>query len=231
MQNSCKPVFPGRPVRLDGCTFRVFVTNRQGDGADLWRDYNQRACCEQHIEKLKNDLQVDGFCMKDFYATESAFLSVCLTYDLLSLYQHASSPEQRGKAGFNRPATLRAAAFIGGAVLGNRSRTSVLYIAKSWGGLDKHKPLIDNILQWPGATSPKLPPEPLGDGGDRRDISGKTARSLGKNQPTLEFELNNREKRRESAVKFITSRTRYCGSQIALGNDIVLFGCRGAEVC
>jgi|688.fasta_scaffold56968_9 hypothetical protein len=26
-------------------------------------------CCEQHIEELKNDLQADGFCMKDFYAT------------------------------------------------------------------------------------------------------------------------------------------------------------------
>ena len=55
---------------------------------------------------------------------------------------------------------MRAAVFIGGALLGNRSRTPVLYIAESWGGLSKHKPLIDNILQWPGATSPKLPPEP-----------------------------------------------------------------------
>jgi hypothetical protein len=84
---------------------------------------------------------------------------VCFTYNLLSLYQHASAPEQR-KAGFRRPATLRAAVFIGGAVLGTRSRTPVLYITESWGGLDKHKPLMDNILQWPGATSPKLPPEP-----------------------------------------------------------------------
>ena len=152
-----------RLIDVDGYTFRVFVTNRQGDGAELWRDYNQRACCEQHIEELKNDLQADGFCMKDFYATESAFLSVCFTYNLLSLYQHASTPEQRSKAGFKRPATLRAAVFIGGAVLGNRGRTPVLYIAESWGGLSKHKPLIDNILQWSGATSPKLPPEPPGE--------------------------------------------------------------------
>jgi hypothetical protein len=106
-----------RLIDVDGYTFRVFVTNRQGDGAELWRDYNQRACCEQHLEALKNDLQADGFCMKDFYATESAFLSVCFTYNLLSLYQHASSPEQRNKTGFKRPATLRAAVFIGGAVL------------------------------------------------------------------------------------------------------------------
>jgi hypothetical protein len=151
-----------RLIDVDGYTFRVFVTNRQGDGAELWRDYNQRACCEQHIEELKNDLQADGFCMKNFYATESAFLSVCFTYNLLSLYQHASTPEQR-KAGFRRPCTLRSAVFIGGAVLGHQSRVPVLYIAGSWGGLEKHKPLIDNILQWSGATSPKLPPEPPGE--------------------------------------------------------------------
>jgi hypothetical protein len=140
-----------RLIDVDGYTFRVFVTKRQGDGAELWRDYNQRACCEQHIEELKNDLQADGFCMKDFHATESSFLSVCFTCNLLSLYQHASSPEQR-KAGYKRPVTLRAEVFIGGAVLGNRSRTPVFYIAESWGGLDKHKPLLDNILQWPGAV-------------------------------------------------------------------------------
>jgi hypothetical protein len=150
-----------RLIEVDGYTFRVFVTNRRGDGAELWRDYNQRACCEQHIEELKNDLQADGFCMRDFHATESAFLAVCFTFNLLSLYQHASAPEQR-KAGFRRPATLRAAVFIGGAVLGNRSRMPVLYIAESWGGLEKHKPLLENILQWPGTTSPKLPPEPPG---------------------------------------------------------------------
>jgi hypothetical protein len=150
-------------IDVEGYTFRVFVTNRQGDGAELWRDYNQRACVEQHIEELKNDLQADGFCMQEFFATESAFLAVCFTYNLLSLYQHASAPEQR-KSGFRRPATLRAAVFIGGAILGNRSRTPVLYIANSWGGLDKHKPLLDNVLSWSGATSPKLPPDPPGSG-------------------------------------------------------------------
>jgi hypothetical protein len=53
------------------------------------------------------------------------------------------------------------------AILGNRSRTPVPYIAESWGGLDKHKPLIDNILNWPMATSPKLPPEDPDPGGCR----------------------------------------------------------------
>jgi hypothetical protein len=81
-----------RLIDVDGYTFRVFVTNRQGDGAALWRDYNQRACCEQHIEELKNDLRADGFSMKDFYATESAFLSVVLHLQSAEPLQHASAP-------------------------------------------------------------------------------------------------------------------------------------------
>jgi len=128
----------------------------------LWRDYNQRACVEQHIEELKNDVQADGFCMRDFFATESAFLSFCFTYNLLSLYQHAAAPERR-KNGFQGPVTLRAAVFIGGAILGKRSRKPVLHIVESWGGLRKHKLLIDNIMRWPIPTSPKLPPEPPGE--------------------------------------------------------------------
>ena len=61
-------------------------------------------------------------------------------------YQHVSTPEQRSKAGFKRSATLRAAVFIVRAVLGNRSRTPVLYIAESWGGLNMHKPLMEAHL-------------------------------------------------------------------------------------
>lgn len=148
-----------RLIEVEGYTYRVFVTNREGDGKELWRDYNQRACIEQHIEELKNDLQAEGFCMQNFFATESAFLAVCFTFNLLSLYQHAAAPEQR-KAGFRRPGTLRSEVFLGGAVLGKSGRVPVLYIAESWGGLEKHKPLIESILNWQITTSPKLPPPP-----------------------------------------------------------------------
>jgi hypothetical protein len=80
---------------VDGYTFRVFVTNRQGDTAELWRDYNQLACDGKQIEELKVDPQADGVCMRGFFATDCAFPSVCLTYNLPSLYQHATCPERR----------------------------------------------------------------------------------------------------------------------------------------
>ncbi len=51
-------------------TFRVWVTNRLDAGLDAalewWRDYHQRACVEQRIEELKNDLRAQGFCTQNF---------------------------------------------------------------------------------------------------------------------------------------------------------------------
>jgi hypothetical protein len=95
--------------------------------------------------------------MKQFYATEAAFLSVLFAFNLLSLYQQAIGT--RSEKHYQRPATLRSQVFLGGAILGNRARRPVLYIAQSWGGAGKHKPLIDKVLEWQKRTSPKLPPD------------------------------------------------------------------------
>ncbi len=86
---------------VPGYTFRIFVTNRVEDALVLWRDYNQRAVIEQRIEELKAELNADGFCMKQFFATEAAFLSVLFVFNLLSLYQKALNPQ----ATYRQPAT------------------------------------------------------------------------------------------------------------------------------
>lgn len=137
---------------VPGYTFRIFVTNRTEDALTLWRDYNKRAVIEQRIEELKAELNADGFCMKSFFATESAFLSVLFTFNLLSLYQQAIEPKDH----YRQPATLRAAVFLGGAILGSAARKVVLHLSSAWGGLDKHKPMLEAILRWQPPTSPKL---------------------------------------------------------------------------
>ena len=103
-----------RLLDVPGYTFRVWVTNRSEGVLELWRDYNQRACIEQRIEELKHDLAADGFCLQPFFATESAFLAVLCTFNLLSLYQHQTTPTQP----YRQPGTLRVAVFLCGAVLG-----------------------------------------------------------------------------------------------------------------
>ncbi|MCX6908801.1 MAG: hypothetical protein NTY01_12260 [Verrucomicrobia bacterium] len=51
---------------------------------------------EQRIEELKSDLAAESFCMQSFFATESAFLAVLLSFNLLSLYQRQIVPGGAG---------------------------------------------------------------------------------------------------------------------------------------
>ena len=141
---------------VPGYTFRIWVTNRTEGPLVLWRDYNGRATIEQRIEELKNDLAADDFCTQNFWATEAAFLAVCFTFNLLSLYQRSATPA----AGYRQPATLRTAVFLCGGILGRSGRQAVLHLSAAWGGLTKHKPLLEAIFQWPETTPPKLSSTP-----------------------------------------------------------------------
>ena len=141
-------------IDVPGYTFRIWVTNRSEAALTLWRDYNGRACVEQRIEELKHDLAADGFCLQPFFATEAAFLAVVFTFNLLSLYQHQTTPE----APYRQPGTLRVAVFLCGAMLGVMGRDVVVRLSAAWGGLRKHKPLVTATLDWWRAASPKLVP-------------------------------------------------------------------------
>jgi hypothetical protein len=140
-----------RLLDVPGYTFRVWVTSRHEDPATLWRDYNGRATVEQRIEELKNDLHADGFCTRRFFATEAAFLSVIFAYNLLGLYQ----AQVTRQSGWRQPATLRAAVFVCGAVLGRAGHRLMLRLSQSGGGLARHKSLILK------ASEPKQPIAPL----------------------------------------------------------------------
>jgi hypothetical protein len=138
-------------LEVPGYTFRVFVTNTELAAVEVWRTYNGRACVEQRIEELKNDLAADDFCTQQFFATEAAFLAVVATFNLLSLFQRASGPGP-----YRQPATLRAQVFLCGAVLGRSGHQPVLYLSLSWGGLERRKSLRESILRWPKPTAEKL---------------------------------------------------------------------------
>jgi len=141
-------------IDVPGYTFRVWVTSRSEGALALWRDYNGRACVEQRIEELKHDLAADGFCLQPFFATAAAFLAVLFTFNLLSLYQHQTTPD----APYRQPGTLRVAVFLCGAVLGVMGRDVVIKLSAAWGGLRKHKPLVVATLDWLKCASPKLIP-------------------------------------------------------------------------
>ena len=146
-------------LEVPGYTFRIFVTNRAEAPEEIWRDYNQRACIEQRIEELKSDLAADDFCLREFFATEAAFLGILMLFNLLGEFQRAT-----GMSGYRQPSTLRAQVFLCGAILGRPARRTVLHLSAAWGGLDKRNSLFDKLLQDEIATSPKLQFHPLAGG-------------------------------------------------------------------
>jgi hypothetical protein len=151
---------PGRKLfEVPGYTFRVFVTNRPDPPEEIWRDYNQRACVEQRIEELKSDLAADHFCLQEFFATETAFLSILMLFNLLGEFQRAS-----GMTGYRQPASLRVQVFLCGAILGRAGHHTVLHLSAAWGGLEKRNSLFDQLLLYEIPTSRKLEIQPQATG-------------------------------------------------------------------
>jgi hypothetical protein len=136
-------------IDVPGYTFRIFVTSAAGAPEEIWRDYNRRADMENRIAELKHDLGADGFCLKEFFATEAAFRSVLLLFNLLAEFQRAA-----GLPGYREPATIRTQVLTCGAILGRAGRRLVVHLSQSWGGLKTRIPLLDSILNWKIPTSP-----------------------------------------------------------------------------
>ena len=143
-------------IDVPGYTFRVFVTSSADAPQEIWHDYNRRADMENRIAELKHDLGADGFCLKEFFATEAAFRSVLLLFNLLAEFQRAA-----GLPGYREPATIRTQVLTCGAILGRAGRRLVVHMSQSWGGLKTRIPLLENILRWQIPTSPKFDPEPV----------------------------------------------------------------------
>ena len=125
--------------------------NRDDAPEQIWRDYNRRADMENRIAELKHDLAADRFCMRQFHATEAAFRTILVLFNLLAEFQRVA-----GLRGYREPATLRTQVLTCGAILGRAGRHLVLHMARSWGGLETRIPLLNSVLNWQIPTSPKL---------------------------------------------------------------------------
>jgi hypothetical protein len=63
----------------------------------------------------------------------------------MALYQGQVSPA----LGYRKPSTIRAAVFLAGAILGRAGHKRLLRFSQAWGGILKHKALIDAALHKP----------------------------------------------------------------------------------
>jgi hypothetical protein len=71
--------------------FHCFITNQMLPAEQIWQQYKGRADAENRIQELKYDFGLEGFSMKEFYATEAAMRFITVAYNLMSLYKHVTT--------------------------------------------------------------------------------------------------------------------------------------------
>lgn len=104
--------------------YQAILTNRSDSPEDVWRFYRGHAEVENRIRELKWDYGIDGFCQKKFYPTEAAFRLVCVTFNLMGLFQ-----EKLGRTVYQTLGTLRAQLLACGAAVGRDGRKTMLRVS------------------------------------------------------------------------------------------------------
>lgn len=80
--------------KLYNTRYHAFVTNQTLPATEIWSQYKRRGDAENRIKELKEDFGVEGFCMDDFCATETAMRFIMIAYNLMSLFRHITLQTQ-----------------------------------------------------------------------------------------------------------------------------------------
>lgn len=105
--------------------YHTFYTNQSLPAVQIWEQYKGRADCENRIRELKYDFALEGFNLKDFFATEAALRFVNLAYNIISLFRQVSSEKPK----HHRLQTLRLNCYAVGAWMTKRGNSKVLKMA------------------------------------------------------------------------------------------------------
>lgn len=105
--------------------YQCYVTNLDLPVKGIWDLYRGRADAENRIKELKYDFGINGFCMNNFWATEAAFRTVCVAYNLMSLFRQIAL---KGTT-FPTLSTLRFQCFAIGSYIKKDGRDEVLMLS------------------------------------------------------------------------------------------------------
>ena len=105
--------------------YHAFYTNQKLPAVQIWEQYKGRGDCENRIKELKYDFALEGFNLKDFYATEAALRMVNLSYNLISLFRHVSGEGTKNQ----RLQTLRLNCYAVAAWMTKKGNSKILKMA------------------------------------------------------------------------------------------------------
>jgi DDE family transposase len=102
--------------------YHALVTDQSLPAIEIWEQYKRRGDAENRIKELKEDFGVEGFCMDDFCATETAMRFVMVAYNLMSLFRQLTHQKQAQP----KLSTLRFNCFAVGSWISEHGRKKVL---------------------------------------------------------------------------------------------------------
>lgn len=102
--------------------YHALVTDQSLPAVEIWEQYKRRGDAENRIKELKEDFGVQGFCMDDFCATETAMRFVMVAYNLMSLFRQLTHQKQPQP----KLSTLRFNCFAVGSWISEHGRKKVL---------------------------------------------------------------------------------------------------------
>ena len=114
-------------LEVPGYCYSLYLTNLTLPPVEIDRLYAGRADSENRIKELGADFGLRGFVLQKFWATEAAFRTVILAYNLMALFRQAVL---KG-ANYQMLATLRAQCFAIGASLGRKGHKRILRLGLS----------------------------------------------------------------------------------------------------
>jgi hypothetical protein len=105
--------------------FHCFITDQTLPAKQIWEQYKERADAENRIQELKYDFGLEGFNMKEFFATEAAMRFITVAYNLMSLYKHVTTQTQAQQ----RLHTIRINCFAVGSWIVKQGNKRILKLA------------------------------------------------------------------------------------------------------
>src|SRR6266498_453140 len=105
--------------------YHCFVTNQILPAIEIWEQYKRRGDAENRIKELKEDFGVEGFCMDNFCATQTAMRFTMMAYNLMSLFRQLTHQKQAQP----KLSTLRFNCFAVGSWIDNNAAGMLLKLS------------------------------------------------------------------------------------------------------
>lgn len=133
-----------RLFELRNYTWRAIVTSSVAPPEEVWRNYNQRACCENHIKEAL-DFGLDWTASRSFWANAAHLALVMLAYNIFNWYKEIAfvQTETRNTVRFLRTCIINVPA-----VLKRSSRQLRLSFPVDWPWRENFEKGLRRIETW-----------------------------------------------------------------------------------